>query len=118
MSQEAALERDLWPVPAKAAAQWLALRDALAEVGPVACETTDAEAWWPDHKDARDPAARMAVDACRRCGAASECLTYALAADHRYGIWGGTLPEERRAMRWKSAETSDRPSEAAPPATF
>jgi hypothetical protein len=87
-------------VPAKAAAQWLALRDALEEVGPVACQMSDADAWWPDTKEAHGPAARTAVDACRRCEAAAPCLAYALAADHRYGIWGGTLPAERRAMRW------------------
>ena len=87
-------------MPPTAAAQWLALQDALTQVGPVACQTTDAEAWWPDGRDAHGPSARMAVDACRRCEAAAPCLAYALAADHRYGIWGGTLPEQRRAMRW------------------
>lgn len=90
-------------MPAKAAVHWLALRDALERVGPVACQTTDAEAWWPDSKDAHEPAARMAVDACRRCGAVEPCLAYAIAADHRYGIWGGTLPAERRALRWADA---------------
>jgi hypothetical protein len=89
-------------VPAKAAAQWLVLREALDAVGPVACQTTDTEAWWPDGKDSRRPAARMAVEACRRCAAAGPCLAYAIAADHRYGIWGGTLPEDRRAMRWRN----------------
>ena len=89
-------------MPIRATAQWLALREALDEAGPVACQTTDAEAWWPDHKDAAGAAARMAVDACRRCEAAAACLAYALAADHRFGIWGGTLPQERRAMRWEA----------------
>jgi hypothetical protein len=42
----------------------------------------------------------MALDACRRCHAAGPCLAYALAADHRYGIWGATLPEEGRELRW------------------
>jgi hypothetical protein len=91
-------------VPAKVAAHWLALRDALERVGPVPCQTTDAEAWWPDGRDAHGRAARTAVDACRRCDAAGPCLAYALAADHRYGIWGATLPEERREMRWAEAD--------------
>ena len=90
-------------MPVKATAQWLALREALDEAGPVACQTSDAEAWWPDSKDATEAPARMAVDACRRCEAAGPCLAFALAADHRYGIWGGTLPAERRAMRYASA---------------
>ncbi len=96
MSQDAALERDLWAPPAKAAAQWLALQEALEACGPVACQASDAEAWWPDHKDIHEMPARTAVAACRRCPAAAPCLAYALANDHRYGIWGGTLPEERR----------------------
>lgn len=87
-------------MPAKATAQWLALREALDEAGPVACQTSDAEAWWPDHKDASGAAARMAVETCRCCEVAGPCLAYALAADHRYGIWGGTLPQDGRAMRW------------------
>lgn len=90
-------------MPAKAAAQWLALREALQEAGPVACQTSDPEAWWPDHKEVDELPARMAVACCRRCPAAAPCLAYALAADHRYGIWGGTTPEERRAMRWADA---------------
>jgi hypothetical protein len=89
-------------VPATAAAQWLALRDALEQAGPVPCQTADAEAWWPDGKDAHGPTAHIAVEACRQCEAAEPCLAYALAADHRYGIWGGTLPQERRAMRWEA----------------
>jgi len=106
VSQEPALDRELWAVPAKATAQWLALREALDATGPVACQTADAEAWWPDSKDAYGPAARMAVEACRRCAAAEPCLAYAIAADHRYGIWGGTLPQERRAMRWETSRNT------------
>ncbi len=93
-------------MPDKAAGQWLALREVLETVGPVACQTSDAEAWWPDMKDSDARPARMAVAACRACPAAEPCLAYALAADHRYGIWGGTLPQERRAMRWKGVEGS------------
>jgi hypothetical protein len=69
-----------------------ALRDALEQAGPVACQTSDAEAWWPDSRDAHGPSARMALDACRRCEAAGPCLAYALAADHRYGVWARRCP--------------------------
>ena len=34
---------------------------------------------------------------CARCTVRSECLSYALAAGERYGIWGGLNPQERRA---------------------
>ena len=52
MSQDGALERDLWAVPPKATAEWLALREVLEKVGPVACQTADPDAWWPEVKDA------------------------------------------------------------------
>jgi hypothetical protein len=104
VSQDPALPRDLWAVPAKAAAEWLTLHEVLETVGSVACQTTDAEAWWPDAKDVGAASAQMAVAACRACPAAGPCLAYALVADHRYGIWGATLPEERRAMRWQVAD--------------
>jgi hypothetical protein len=87
-------------VPPHAVAEWLDLRRALEDAGRVPCQSDDAEAWWPDVKSAYGPRARRAVEACRRCPAADACLTYALAADERFGVWGGTLPEERRALRW------------------
>jgi hypothetical protein len=103
VSQDGALDRDLWAAPAKAAAEWLTLREVLEAVGSVACETTDPEAWWPDAKDVDGTPARRARAACRACPAAGPCLAYALAADHRYGIWGGLLPDERRALRWSTS---------------
>ena len=86
-------------VPAQAAEQWLLLGRVLADAGPVPCQTGDAEAWWPVGNQGSLPRARMAVAACRRCPARQPCLEYALAADERFGIWAGTLPEERQAMR-------------------
>ncbi|MGH2760709.1 MAG: WhiB family transcriptional regulator [Actinomycetota bacterium] len=35
---------------------------------------------------------------CTRCTVRNECLSYALAAGERYGIWGGLSPQERRAI--------------------
>src|SRR5690349_18734708 len=88
-------------VPAAAHEQWLRLRTRLQEAGPVPCEMGPAEAWWPDARTAREPAVRRAVDGCHRCPVTDACLAYALAADERFGVWGGTLPEQRRAMRWR-----------------
>ena len=36
---------------------------------------------------------------CRRCDVQDECLSYALEADERYGLWGGKSPGERAKMQ-------------------
>lgn len=95
-------DRFLWTAPSTVVAEWLALTELLEEVGPVPCQSSDAEAWWPDRKQADELPARMAVAACRQCPASGACLDYALAADERFGIWGGTTPDERRILRWNS----------------
>lgn len=35
---------------------------------------------------------------CLRCVVRTDCLSYALDAGERYGIWGGLNPQERRAL--------------------
>src|SRR3712207_1279374 len=91
-------------VPPKAEAEWSALQGALEDAGAVACQTEDPAAWWPDRRQLQTPRTQGAVDACRRCPAAAACLAYALAADERFGIWGGTTPDQRRALGWASDE--------------
>jgi WhiB family redox-sensing transcriptional regulator len=76
---------------------WLDLQKALERHGPVPCRSGDPDWWWPVRTPVRGAA--WAVQACRRCGARQACLRYALAADERFGIWGGTSPEERQALR-------------------
>jgi WhiB family transcriptional regulator, redox-sensing transcriptional regulator len=39
---------------------------------------------------------------CARCEVRSECLSFALATSQPYGVWGGTSPEERAALRKKA----------------
>jgi hypothetical protein len=82
--------------------EWLALARALDDAGAVPCRTGDAAAWWPDARHVHSPPTRAALEGCRRCPAAGPCLAYAMAADERYGIWGGTTPDDRRALRWAS----------------
>lgn len=43
-------------------------------------------------------AAERAKAICAACAVETECLTYALDAQEREGIWGGTTPEERRSL--------------------
>jgi Transcription factor WhiB len=94
-----AVETGVGIVPVVARGQWLALTRVLEELPPVPCQTGDKEAWWPDKRDLDSPATQGAVAGCRRCPAEGACLAYALAADERFGVWGGTLPEDRRRTR-------------------
>ena len=62
------------------------------------CRTSDPDAWWPDRRQLDAPATRMAVHGCWRCPAREARLAYALAAGEREGVWGATLPDERREI--------------------
>jgi len=59
------------------------------------CAQTDPEAFFPERGATARPSKRI----CAGCPVSAECLAYALEHDERYGIWGGTSPSERRAIR-------------------
>lgn len=59
------------------------------------CAQTDPEAFYPE----KGESAREALAVCRRCEVAAPCLAEALAADERFGVWGGTTERERRRLR-------------------
>ena len=101
MSQAKALDRALWAIPPTAVGAWQVLQAKLEEVGgDVPCRTTDdVSAWWPDKRDLNSPATYGVVAACRRCALRDPCAEYAIAADERFGVWGATVPEERRSAR-------------------
>jgi hypothetical protein len=99
MGQAEAPERALWAIPPQALGAWLELQAGLEETGTVPCQTADASAWWPDRRDLNSPATEGAIAACRRCPLRGPCAEYAIAADERFGVWGATLPDERRTLR-------------------
>lgn len=69
--------------------QWLALNRKVGDGPPVPCRTDSPELWWGKEHD-------TAKGLCRGCRAQVACLDYALAADERFGIWGGRTAIERR----------------------
>ena len=105
MVQAEAPDRVLWAIPPKALDAWLELQSRLEEVGTVPCRSADASAWWPDRRDLDSPATHGAIEACRRCPLRRPCAEYAVVADERFGVWGATLPDERRRARLVAAGT-------------
>ncbi len=59
------------------------------------CAETDPEAFFPE----KGGSTREAKRVCMGCAVRAECLEYALAADERFGIWGGLSERERRRVR-------------------
>src|SRR4051794_10285470 len=99
MSQAEGSDRVLWAIPSAAEVAWLDLQAGLEEVGSVPCRESHTAAWWPDKRDLNSPTTHGAIAACRRCPLQAPCAAYAIAADERFGVWGGTTPDDRRAVR-------------------
>ena len=64
----------------------------------------DPDAWFPDEPDVRDTQERAAYEEtartlCAGCPFRAECLEDALRFPEQAGIWGGTAPWWRRALR-------------------
>lgn len=67
-----------------------------------ACRFEDRDLFFhPDEERGRYAAFREAAakQIPRSCPVRGECLDYALAADERYGVWGGLSAEERERVR-------------------
>lgn len=60
-----------------------------------ACADEDADLFFPAGRQAAQVARRV----CAACPVREQCLQYALEADVRYGIWGGTTAGERKRIR-------------------
>jgi WhiB family redox-sensing transcriptional regulator len=70
-----------------------------------ACRSEDPELFFPvtPHRASlRQINAAKAV--CRACAVRTACLSFGLQTSED-GIWGGTTPEERRALRYQKALT-------------
>lgn len=79
-------------IPTKAVPQFLALVEELSVGEPVPCRRESPELWWATKSKWEE-----AKGLCRQCRAREACLDYALAADERFGVWGGRAPNERKA---------------------
>jgi hypothetical protein len=68
-----------------------------------ACQNHPEINWFPEVGESTAPAKTV----CETCPVRRPCLGYALAADERFGIWGGTSPKERRKVRALLADELD-----------
>jgi WhiB family redox-sensing transcriptional regulator len=68
-----------------------------------ACRTGNSSDFYPpmhtEGKHERLARERRAKSICAACPVRLRCLEYAIAADERYGIWGGLNNDERRVFR-------------------
>jgi WhiB family redox-sensing transcriptional regulator len=60
-----------------------------------ACIDTDQRMFFPAQGDAN----RLARQMCASCPVRIPCLDYAVDNHEEFGIWGGTTPRERQAIR-------------------
>jgi WhiB family redox-sensing transcriptional regulator len=65
-----------------------------------ACRQLPTELFFPvGHGPEAEAQTRLAKEICRSCPVRSECLDYAMAANLRYGVFGGLAEDERREVR-------------------
>lgn len=65
------------------------------EISKAACVGEDPETFFPS----RGGSAREAKEICARCPVRRACLEVGLSFGGEFGIFGGTTPLERRAIR-------------------
>ena len=81
-----------------------------------ACKGMDPEHFFSSDDDGANKHERQEREAsakaiCVRCDVRRDCLSYAIAAGERYGIWGGMNAQERRAIARNRSE-AERAAEA------
>lgn len=62
-----------------------------------ACRGTDTDVFFTPASE------RDAVRVCAGCTVTSQCANDALHHEERYGVWGGTTPDQREVLRRKVA---------------
>ncbi|MER5889372.1 WhiB family transcriptional regulator [Streptomyces sp. NPDC001941] len=72
--------------------------------GEPACRTADPALFFPpDSEGGESWESGRAKALCRACPVQGACLALAVRSGESHGIWGGTMPGERRRM-WEKAE--------------
>jgi WhiB family transcriptional regulator, redox-sensing transcriptional regulator len=80
-------------VPMSATVEAIAGRDHWARLALCASHP-DRTCWFSDDHEAM----ARAIATCRVCPVRIECLTFAVTTGQSFGVWGGTMPSERRRL--------------------
>lgn len=80
--------------PPRPVATWGAMFPAF--MADAVCGQTDPDAFFPESGANVREAKRLCNLVCE---VREECLTWALDNDQRWGVWGGTSPQERKRMK-------------------
>jgi WhiB family redox-sensing transcriptional regulator len=62
------------------------------------CREEPTDTFFPDTRN-RGVSHDRALALCQECPVRAECLDFAVSNGEKYGIWGGTVPHERRKLR-------------------
>lgn len=65
---------------------------------PLCAQTGNGDAWFPESGTGTTYETLQARSICRQCIHQSECAEWGINYE-KYGIWGGLIPTERRAIR-------------------
>ena len=78
------------------------------------CRVEGMPEWWFPEKDTAE--GRQARAICRSCPVIAQCLSWAVANDVRWGIWGGMDHRQRRELRRRTIRTGyrDAPTDGEP----
>jgi len=71
-------------------------------------ETRDEVSFFPDKEDLVGIVKAKAV--CSTCPVADECLSWAIETNQADGVWGGHTPKERRKLRRRWLEETQKAS--------
>ena len=62
------------------------------------CTSVGVELFYPEYDQVRFDSDGVRTKVCGPCPIRQQCLDYAISTREQYGIWGGTLPGERRRI--------------------
>lgn len=96
---------------------FIQLVNAIRKHGEPVCMRTDPDAWFPD-VGGEGTDVRKVKKLCQACPVKTECLTFALANNEPYGIWGGLSTRERQRLQSsKSRSRSSMSSQSKEPSS-